>query len=144
MLNKIIILSDSFKGSISSQAIARLGKSVLEPYLPEKVVGWSIADGGEGTVQFFIDELGFKPVEVASVNAYLKPIKTKFAYLDEVAVFDVASIVGFDVNDHLDIRHVTSYGIGLVLKEIIKRGFKKIYLGLGGSITNDGGSKRYI
>ncbi len=141
MLKKVFILADSFKGSITSKRIASKGEAFFRKYLdPNLVKGYSISDGGEGTVQFFIDELGFKEAYVNSVNAYLKPLQTKFAYQGEVAVFDVASIVGFDVNDHLDILHVTSYGIGLVLKEIISQGFKKIYLGLGGSITNDGGS----
>lgn len=141
MLKKVFILADSFKGSISSKEIALRGEEFFSKYLPIKdVKGWSIADGGEGTVQFFIDELGYNEEDVDSVNAFLMPLKTKYAYSGDIAIFDVASIVGFDVNDHLDIRHVTSYGIGLVLKEIINKGFKKIYLGLGGSITNDGGS----
>ena len=141
MVKKIYILVDSFKGSISSKEIAEIGKEYLKGFLGEEnIKAWSIADGGEGTVQFYIDELGFTPISVQSVNAFLEPIQTKFAYLGDTAIFDVASIVGFDVNDHLDIKHATTYGIGLVLKEMIARGFKKIYLGLGGSITNDGGS----
>ena len=141
MLKKILLLSDSFKGSLSSGEIASLGQKYFRKYLPkESVKGFRIADGGEGTVAFFINELGFTPVEITTVNAFLKPIKTKYATKGDVAVFDVASVVGFDVNDGLDIMHATTYGIGLVLDEIINAGYQKIYLGLGGSITNDGGS----
>lgn len=138
--NKILILSDSFKNSISSKEIGDIGKNVISSYLPNmNIESYRIADGGEGTVDFFISELGFQKEEVMTVNCFNQEIKSYFGYKGDKAVFDVASCVGFHVNDHLDIWHASTYGIGIVLKEIIKKGFKKIYLGLGGSITNDGG-----
>ena len=141
-LNKIVILVDSFKGSITSKEISKIGVNYFKKTIPNIIVeARSIADGGEGTVSFFIDELGYEEVLVESVNAYLEPITTRYAKKGDQAVFDVASIVGFDANhDKLDILKATTYGIGLVLKQIINDGYKKIYLGLGGSITNDGGS----
>ena len=138
--NKLLILSDSFKNSISSKDIGEIGKKVFLDLVPTlNVETFRIADGGEGTVDFFINELGYKKVEVDSINAFLKPIKTYYGVKDNTAVFDVASCVGYLVNDHLDLWHASTYGVGKVLKEIIKKGYKRIYLGLGGSITNDGG-----
>lgn len=138
--NKIVLLLDSFKGSISSKELSSIGKAVINNKIKDiEITAASIADGGEGTTSFFIDELGYQPVKVNSVNAFFEPLETRFAVKDDKAVFDVASIVGFDVCDHLDILNASTYGIGLVLKEMIKAGYKNIYLGLGGSITNDGG-----
>lgn len=138
--NKIVLLLDSFKGSIASAELSRIGKTVINEKLNIDITQASIADGGEGTTSFFINELGYKEVLVDSVNAFLSPLTTRFAVKGDTAVFDVASIVGFDVNDHLDILKATTYGVGVVLNEIINKGYKNIYLGLGGSITNDGGS----
>lgn len=138
-MNKIILLLDSFKGSISSKEISTIGYDVLNTLTNYEVLPFSIADGGEGTTDFFINEVGFKPVTCETVNAFLKPITSRYGVNDDTCVFDVASCVGFAVNDHLDIKKASSYGIGLVLNEIIAKGYKKIYLGLGGSISNDGG-----
>ncbi len=140
-MNKVIILVDSFKSSISSKQIGNLGKNIFQKEIPNLEVKSScIADGGEGTVDFFINEMGYEKRMVKTVNAFLEEITTYYAVKDDKAVFDVASVVGFLVNNKLDVMNATSYGVGLVLKKIIDEGYKNIYLGLGGSITNDGGS----
>ena len=138
--NKIILLVDSFKSSISSKEIALIGKKIINKYSDIPVFASSVADGGEGTVDFFINEMGYKKEVTKTVNAFGETIDTYYGVKDDKAVYDVASVVGFLVNGHLDIYNASSYGIGIVLKEIIKKGYKNIYLGLGGSITNDGGS----
>lgn len=138
--NKLLILSDSFKNSISSKDIGEIGKKVFKQSLPNlNIETFRIADGGEGTVDFFINELGYKKIFVNTVNCFNHNIESYYGIKEDTAVFDVASCVGFLVNDHLDLWHASTYGIGIVLKEIIMKGYKKIYLGLGGSITNDGG-----
>lgn len=135
---KVLILSDSFKESISSKQISLIAERVFSPFI--ECLPYSIADGGEGTVDFYINELHYQRLDIKSCNAFLEPIDTYFAYYNDTAVFDSAQIVGFSVNNKLDILSATTYGIGIVLKKIIKLGFKKIIIGLGGSITNDGGS----
>jgi len=141
MKDKILLLCDSFKESISSVEI----KDLALKFFKQKNVlikAFGIADGGEGTVDFFIKEKNYEKVMVDSVNAFNEPIKTYYAYdsMSNTAVFDSAQIVGFAINNKLDIIHATTFGIGLVIKEIIHKGFKNILIGLGGSITNDGGS----
>lgn len=138
--NKLLILSDSFKNSISSKEIGEIGKKVFQNFLPNlNLHTFRIADGGEGTVDFFINELNYEKRYVKTVNCFNQEITAYYGVKETTAVFDVASCVGFAVNDHLDLWHASTFGIGIVLKEIILKGYKKIYLGLGGSITNDGG-----
>ena len=140
-INKVLLLSDSFKESISSYEIKNIGEEIFQKCNID-IEAHCIADGGEGTVDIFIREMNYQKVYVKSYNAFLKEIDTYYAYneLTDTAVFDSAQIVGFLVNEKLDIMHASTYGIGLVLKEIIQKGIKNIYIGLGGSITNDGGS----
>ena len=138
--NKLIILSDSFKNSISSKDIGEIGRKVFSQIFPNlNIETYRIADGGEGTVDFFINELGYEKKYISTENCFKQKIQTYYGVKKDTAVFDVASCVGFLVNDHLDLWHASTYGIGIVLKNIIQEGYKKIYLGLGGSITNDGG-----
>lgn len=136
--DKVIIASDSFKESLSSKEIALIGMDTFEPFI--NCCGIAIADGGEGTVDFFINEMHYQKQMVESVNAFGEKITTYFAFNENQAVFDASQIVGFKVNNHLDIKKASTYGIGLVLKTIIEQGFKEIILGLGGTITNDGGA----
>ena len=50
---------------------------------------------------------------------YNEEINVYYGVKDDIAVFDVASCVGFLVNDHLDLWHASTFGIGKVLKEIM-------------------------
>ena len=61
--NKIILLVDSFKSSISSKEISHIGKKIINKYSNIDVIASSVADGGEGTVDFFINEMGYEKRE---------------------------------------------------------------------------------
>ena len=53
-MKKCIVVSDSFKGTLSSQEICTLAAQRLEAYFPGcEVVRIPVADGGEGTVACF-------------------------------------------------------------------------------------------
>jgi glycerate kinase len=59
---------------------------------------------------------------------------------NDFCVVEMARAAGLPlVQQSLDPRHTTSFGVGQVLVDAAKTGAKKIYLGLGGSGTNDMG-----
>ena len=61
---KVVIASDSFKGSLSSSEVADSIESGLKSVCPEmECVKLSVADGGEGTVEALMDTLGGRRVE---------------------------------------------------------------------------------
>ena len=48
---KIVVISDSFKGSLSSSEIVDIFNNVKDEYYKEiKIKSFPVADGGEGTV----------------------------------------------------------------------------------------------
>lgn len=56
---KILIASDSFKGSLSSKAVGEIISEEARITFPNaEVLSASIADGGEGTVNALIDGCG--------------------------------------------------------------------------------------
>ena len=58
-MKKCIVVSDSFKGTLSSQEICTLAAQRLEAYFPGcEVVRIPVADGGEGTVACFHEACG--------------------------------------------------------------------------------------
>ena len=55
-MKKIAIVSDSFKGSVTSSEICAIVAEEAERFFPAcEVVGLPIADGGEGTVDSFLE-----------------------------------------------------------------------------------------
>ncbi len=138
---KIVILSDSFKNTLTSVQVGKILKNELDKAFAD-VSYYAIADGGEGTVDALLLAKNAQKQEVEVVDAHLEKLKTYYAIDDEKnAYMDVASVVGFsaNANHELDVMNATTFGIGLMIKDAIVKGIKKIYLGLGGSITSDCG-----
>lgn len=55
------------------------------------------------------------------------------------AIIEMAAASGLTLVDHLDIVNANTYGTGLLIKDALDRNCSPIYLGIGGSTTNDGG-----
>lgn len=139
-MKKIIIMPDSFKNTMSSGTVCKVIKeALLEEDESLCVQTYELADGGEGTGTILSNYLGLAELELKTINAFNKDITVKCGSDGNIAVFDVASIVGFDANEgeKLDPSIASTYGIGIIIKKLIELGHKKIYVGLGGSITND-------
>ncbi len=143
-MGKIIIAPDSFKGSASSKEVGefieRGIRRVDSNVLIKKFV---IGDGGEGTVASLLDNNRGEKVSVTVVGALGNKIKAEYAILDEkFAVIEVASSSGMNqINDSNDQNPfcTTTFGLGELIKDALGKGVKKIFIGLGGSATNDAG-----
>lgn len=140
MIDKIIVMPDSFKNTMGSEEVAEIIKKTLIEFDPKLNVSvYPIADGGEGTAVIFSKYLGLELKQVETTNAFGKKINIEYGSNGKIGVIDIASVVGFDANagEKLDPSVATTYGIGKIIKELINAGHKKIYVGLGGSVTND-------
>ena len=141
-MKKIVVISDSFKGSLSSKEILKIFQEVKEEYLPNVIIkSFPIADGGEGTVEAFSSFQKGQIVNIRVHDSYMNMIDTKyFINEDNEAIIEIASSSALtQVKDNKDPSKTSTYGIGEQIKDAIKRGVKKIYIGLGGSSTNDMG-----
>ena len=139
---KVVIASDSYKGCMtSSQACDRIEAGILHANPAHTCVKYPMADGGEGTAAVFCDVIHGKMVTCQTVDAYGKSIHAHYAYNGSIAVMDVASCIGLNMTpkEKRNPMVASSYGVGLMIKDAIHRGAKKLVIGLGGSGTNDGG-----
>lgn len=142
---KVVIAIDSFKGSISSKdAAIAIERGILnyskDKVLIEKVI---VADGGEGTVEAIVENTKGKYEYVEVSNPFGKKRKAKIGILKgEIAVLEMAEAAGINLIklDELNPYKTTTYGVGEMIKTVLEMGIKKIYIGLGGSATNDGGA----
>lgn len=140
-MKKIVVISDSFKGTISSSRVAQLAKACILKHFPQcEVVGLPVADGGEGTVDCFLEAVGGEAVACRVQGPWGEPVTANYAKIGEIAVVEMAAAAGLPMAaPNLNPEKTTTYGVGQLISHAVKNGAKKIILGLGGSATNDGG-----
>ena len=141
-MKKVVLIPDSFKGTMSSARICRIVAEELHAVLSEvEVVPIPVADGGEGTVDAMLTAVGGEKIETACCGPYMERIIGFYGMLpDGSAVIEMAAAAGLPlVGDRLRPDRTTTYGVGELIADALARGARKVILGLGGSATNDGG-----
>ena len=140
-MRKCIIISDSFKGTLSSMEICEIARSSIPKFFPEcEIVTVPVADGGEGTVACFAAALNAQTVTVTVSGPYGEPVAAAYVRSGEKAVIEMAATAGLPlVGERKDPERTSTYGVGELIAHAVRGGAKEILLGLGGSATNDGG-----
>ena len=140
-MKKCVVVSDSFKGTVSSREICEIAQRVIPRHFPAcEVVCIPVADGGEGTVDCFIQAMGAQRVGVTVTNALGEKSAAAYARIGELAIIEMAAAAGLPQVGALRCPGTaTTYGVGELIAHAAHSGCRKILLGLGGSATNDGG-----
>ena len=140
-MNKVIVISDSFKGTLSSAAIAEIAETCIHEVYPHcQVIGLPVADGGEGTVDCFLKALGGTRVTCTVQGPWQDPTEACYARIGATAVIEMAAAAGLPLAaPRLDPSRTTTYGVGELIRHAVTHGATHLILGLGGSATNDGG-----
>ena len=140
-MKKIVVISDSFKGTLSSREICDIARETVPGIFPGCAVdAIPVADGGEGTVDCFIEAAGAKPVSVSVSGPYGDLVEAVYARKGSSAVIEMASAAGLPmVGERKNPELTTTYGAGAMIRHAVDSGCTEILLGLGGSCTNDGG-----
>lgn len=141
-MKKCVVISDSFKGSLSSEEICEIAKQSFGKIFPAcQLTAIPVADGGEGTVACFHEVCGGREVRVTVQGPYGQDMETAYLQLDGGrAVIEMASCAGLPlVSGCKDPCAASTYGVGQQIRHAVQQGNRQILLGLGGSCTNDGG-----
>ena len=141
-MKKCIVISDSFKGSLSSGEICDIARACFAEVLSDcELTAIPVADGGEGTVACFHQVCGGELVPVTVQGPFGQDMEAAYLRLDGGrAVIEMASSAGLPlVGDRRDPRITSTYGVGQQIRHAVEQGSTQILLGLGGSCTNDGG-----
>ncbi len=141
-MKKAIIISDSFKGTLSSFEIISLFRKAFKEVFPEStLLSFPVSDGGEGFVDSISTLLNGQTIDVDSFDSNLNPIKASY-YIDydNNAYIECASCISLPKTKIKNPGITSSYGTGILMKDAIDHGVKKIYLSLGGTSTNDCGT----
>ena len=139
---KIVIASDSFKGSMSSLDVATaVSAGVIEVYPDSEIVSVNVADGGEGTVEAIVDALGGEIVKVQVSDPLGRKIETSYGIAGETAILEMAAASGLPLltAEERNPWATSTLGTGEMIMDAIARGCRKFLVGIGGSATNDAG-----
>lgn len=141
---RVLLAIDSFKGSVSSaQAEAAVAEGVRRVWPDAEVCTLPLADGGEGTLDAIAACGGeLSTCEVAGPLGDRVSARMLVDGEHESAVIEMAEVagIGFSPCTESAALAATTYGVGELMLCAVCAGAKTIYIGLGGSATNDGGA----
>jgi len=142
---KIIVAPDSFKESLKAKEVALAIEKGIKKVFPEaEVIKVPLADGGEGTVEAFLEARKGKIIKKKVTSPLGKKIDAYFGILEDelTAVVEMAQASGLSLvpQEERNPLFTTTYGTGELIKEALDRGCRKIIVGIGGSATIDGGA----
>ncbi|MEY8482019.1 glycerate kinase [Lachnospiraceae bacterium 48-21] len=142
---KIVIAIDSFKGSMSSMEAGNAAKAgILRACGEEAVIAVKpLADGGEGTTEALVEGLGGEYVSVRVTGPLGEKTNARYGILGDgrTAVMEMAEASGIILvkREELDPLKATTYGVGEMILDAVKRGCREFMIGIGGSATSEGG-----
>lgn len=142
-MKKVIVIPDSFKGTISSQEVCEIMAKAIKDYKENiEVVSIPVADGGEGSVDAYLLALQGEKVWCRVKGPFFEEIDAFYGRIGkDTAVVEMAACAGLPlVEGKANPMLTTTYGVGELIEHAIQNGAKKIIVGLGGSCTNDGGT----
>ena len=141
---KVVIAIDSLKGSLSSMEAGMAIKDGILAAKPDaEVIVKPLADGGEGTTDALIEGMNGERIDLTVTGPMHIPVDAYYGYLKDTntAVMEMASAAGITLvpDSEKNPLLATSYGVGEMINDAIQRGCRNFIIGIGGSVTNDGG-----
>jgi len=141
---KVVVAIDSFKGSMSSlEAGEAIAKGVKKANKDAIVEIRPLADGGEGTVEALSIGMGGKLVNVEVTGPAGKSVNAVYGIVEssKTAIIEMSQAAGITLvsGDEKNPLYTTTFGVGEMIKDAIRKGCRHFIVGIGGSATNDCG-----
>lgn len=144
-MKKVVIASDSFKGSVSSMVVAKSAETAVLRVFPScEVLKIPVADGGEGSIDALVSAMkgGVRSCEVH--GPLMEIVQAEYGILGDgkTAVIEMAKASGLPLVPESERNPMltTTYGTGELIKDAILHGCKDFIVCIGGSATNDAGT----
>ncbi|MEO3871536.1 glycerate kinase [Nonomuraea sp. B12E4] len=138
MVQHVLVAPDKFKGSLTAAEVA----SRVSAGLGVPTVELPVADGGDGTVEAAVAG-GFTRVTIEVTGPTGERIPASYAWQpgSADAVVELAEASGLRrLPGGLQPLTATSHGTGELIADALRRGARRVVLGLGGSACTDGGA----
>lgn len=142
VMKKIVVASDSFKGSLTSSQVADSVERAIHMVYPQcQVVKVDVADGGEGTVEAVVGALAGERITARVQDPLGREIEAVYGIAGDLAVMEMAAASGLPLlsPEERNPWNTSTYGTGQMIKDAMDRGCRRFLVGIGGSATNDAG-----
>ncbi|XMB73054.1 glycerate kinase [Mycoplasmatota bacterium WC30] len=142
---KIVVAADKFKGTLNAVDVCNIIKKAFLSVFEDAIIDVApVADGGEGTLDVFLQQehthkercLVRGPLTKKIESFYVMNTKTNKAIIELAKVCGIQLIRECDLNPKI----TTTYGVGEMIIHALDLGVRDFIIGLGGSCTNDGGA----
>ena len=140
----VLVAPDSFKGTFSAPQVAgAIGRGLERAGLmPPDLC--PVADGGEGTLDALLPQLGGELVAVEVQDPLGRDIRAGFGLVEgggtAIVEMAAASGLGLVAEDERDAWAASTYGTGQLIAAAAEAGAEVILVAVGGSATTDGGA----
>ena len=138
----ILIACDSFKDALDAPSVCRAierGLHIADPSVSTRI--FPLADGGEGLSDILNFHLGLKTIEVKVHDPLFRKIKAIYNIsMDGTTAFiEMAQAAGLQLltPEERNPLKTTTFGVGEMITDALKKDVKRIVIGIGGSATND-------
>lgn len=141
---KVVVAIDSFKGSLSSmEAGTAVAEGIYRADKDAEVTVRPLADGGEGTVEALTAGMNGRIESVKVTGPLGNTVEASYGIIAETktAIIEMAAAAGITLLAEKDRNplYTTTYGVGELMQDAMKKGCRNFIVGIGGSATNDGG-----
>ncbi|MEY4108111.1 MAG: hypothetical protein RL181_2453 [Bacteroidota bacterium] len=142
---RVLIAADSFKDALSAQRVCRaIAEGFCAGFPAAEVREFPLADGGEGLSEVLAFHLGGEMVSVNTTDPLGRPCAASYllAQGGGLAFLESAQAAGLERlgPSERNPLYTSTFGVGLLIRDAVRRGARQIYLGLGGTATNDAGT----
>ena len=141
---RILIANDKFKGSLPAEKAGFHIKNSLKTAFPQASFDLCpIADGGEGTALAMTTALVGEWTHGTTQDAHGRPLEAAFGWVagSATAIMEMSAASGLAIVQDLNLKPLTAstLGTGILIRNALSKGARRILIGIGGSATNDGG-----
>jgi glycerate kinase len=139
----VLVAPDSFKGTFNAAQVAgAIGRGLERAGLmPPDLC--PVADGGEGTLDALLPQLGGELRALTVQGPLGDPVRTGFGLVEDggTAIVEMAMASGLHlVGETKDAWNASTYGTGQLIAAAAQAGAAVILVAVGGSATTDGGA----
>lgn len=138
----ILVATGSYGNDITAlEACLLITEGAKRVYPRNKYTLFPLSEGGKGTLDSLMTAAGGgEYIMLDTVDPFARPLKAKYGILsDGCAVIEAQEAGRVNDEDKKRILDASSYGIGILIKDALKRGLRNIYLCLSDASVPDGG-----
>jgi len=140
----VLLIPDKFKGSISAKGVIEALTMGIRRAVPNASIDTVLAsDGGDGFLDAVSNYVAVETVVGDTIDPLGRKIKAPYLLNQETdtAYVELAKASGLELLKETERNPMftSTLGTGIQILDAIHKGAKKIFIGLGGSATNDGG-----